>query len=371
MNFTRNRSNAEMISMPKAADKSSDNHSPLIIGLSLAIAIWMLWRLSPILSPFLLAAVMAYICNPFAGWLEQKRIPRTVAVLLTMLLLAGAIAGLILILAPLVQHETQLFVERLPTALDWLKSHTLPWLQVNFGVDATLDMEQVRAYLIDHLKNAGSVVGQILPSLKSGGLALVGIAVNLLLVPVVFFYALRDWRSMLAQLEILIPPRWRINTLQIAKEIDQVLSEFLRGQLSVMLLMATYYSLALHLSGLAFALPIGIVTGLLVFIPYLGMATGLSLAILAALMQFQSLRDLMPVLIAFGVGQALEGTIVTPWLVGERIGLHPVAVIFALLAFGQLFGFFGVLLALPASAALLVGLRHLRRRYLESDFFQR
>jgi len=357
--------------MPNVSDKSIASLNPLLIAVSLAIALWLLWRLSPILSPFLLAAVMAYVCNPLVGWMERKRIPRTLAVLLTMLLLAGVIAGLLLILAPLVQHETQLFVERLPTALDWFKSHALPWLQVNFGVDATMDMDQVRAYLIDHLKNAGSLVGQLLPSLKSGGLALVGIAVNLLLVPVVFFYALRDWKGMLAQLEILIPRRWRINTLQIAQEVDQVLSEFLRGQISVMLLMATYYSLALHLSGLEFALPIGIVTGLLVFIPYLGMATGLSLAVLAGLMQFQSLRELMPVLIAFGVGQALEGTIVTPWLVGERIGLHPVAVIFALLAFGQIFGFFGVLLALPASAALLVGLRHVRHRYLESDFSQR
>jgi predicted PurR-regulated permease PerM len=369
MNFTRNRSNAEIITMPNASDKSLAARNPLLIGVLFAIALWLLWRLSPILSPFLLAAVMAYICNPLVGWMEQKRIPRTVAVLLTMLLLAGVIAGLVLILAPLVQHETQLFVERLPTTLDWFKSHALPWLQAKFGVDASLDMEQVRTYLIAHLKNAGGLVEQLLPSLKSGGLALVGIAVNLLLVPVVFFYALRDWKNMLAQLEILIPRRWQIDTLQIAQEIDQVLSEFLRGQLSVMLLMATYYSIALHLSGLEFALPIGIVTGLLVFIPYLGMATGLSLAMLAAMMQFQSPGELVPVLIAFGIGQALEGTIVTPLLVGERIGLHPVVVIFALLAFGQLFGFFGVLLALPASAALLVGLRRLRRHYLESDFF--
>jgi predicted PurR-regulated permease PerM len=369
MNFTRNRSNAEMIAMPDTPDKSVVTRNSLLTSVLLAFALWLLWRLSPILSPFLLATVLAYICNPVVGWMELKRIPRTLATLLTMLLLAGILAGLVLILAPLVQHETQLFMERLPTSIDWLKLHAIPWLQAKFGVDASLDMEQIRVYLIDHIKNAGGLAEGLLPSLKSGSLALVGIAVHLLLVPVVFFYALRDWKGMLAQLEILIPRRWQIDTLQIAQEIDQVLSEFLRGQISVMLLMAVYYSLALHLTGLEFALPIGIVTGLLVFIPYLGMATGLSLAVLAALMQFQDIHGLLPVLIAFGIGQALEGTIVTPWLVGERIGLHPVAVIFALLAFGQLFGFFGVLLALPASAALLVGLRRLRRRYLESDFF--
>jgi predicted PurR-regulated permease PerM len=312
---------------------------------------------------------MAYICNPLVGWMEMKRIPRTLATLLAMLLLVGLVAGLVLILAPLVQHEIQLFMQRLPTAMDWLKLHALPWLQSNFGVDASLDVEQAKDYLISHIKNAGNLLVELLPSLKSGGLALLGIAMNLLLVPVVFFYVLRDWKGILAKVEPLIPHRWQKETLQIAQEVNQVLSEFLRGQISVMLLMATYYSVALHFAGLEFALPIGIVTGLLVFIPYLGMATGLSLAMLAALMQFQALNELMPVLLAFGLGQALEGTIVTPWLVGERIGLHPVAVIFALLAFGQLFGFFGVLLALPASAALLVGLRHLRRRYLKSDFF--
>jgi predicted PurR-regulated permease PerM len=136
-----------------------------------------------------------------------------------------------------------------------------------------------------------------------------------------------------------------------------------------MLLMSVYYVAALHLAGLEFAVPIGLVTGLLVFIPYLGMAIGLAMAVIAGLMQFQGLAGLLPVLMVFGAGQALEGMAVTPFLVGERIGLHPVAVIFALLAFGQLFGFFGVLLALPASAALLVGLRHVRNRYLDSHFY--
>jgi predicted PurR-regulated permease PerM len=287
-----------------------------------------------------------------------------------MLLLAGIIAGLILILAPLVQHETQMFIERLPTAADWFKQRALPWLQAHFGVDASLDFDQFKSYLIGHIEGAGGLAEKLLPSLKSGGLALFGVLAKILLIPVVFFYALRDWNSLLSKLEILIPRSWQPNTMSIVKEIDQVLSEFLRGQISVMLIMSVYYSLALHLAGLDFSLPIGMVTGLLVFIPYLGIAVGLILAMLAALTQFQGFGGMLPVLLAFGIGQALEGMVITPWLVGERIGLHPVVVIFALLAFGQLFGFFGVLLALPASAALLVSFRHLKNRYLKSEFYQ-
>lgn len=336
-----------------------------------AALLGMLWLLSPILAPFLFAAILAYICNPLAGWMEKRKIPRSAGALLTLLLLAGTFAGLALILAPLVQREAGLFIERFPGYLDWLKLNAAPWLQTHFGVDTALDADRIKAFVTGHLQNAGDLAAQLLPSLKSGGLALIALATNLLLVPVVFFYVLRDWNSLLASIETLVPRRWHQRATGIGREIDQVLSEFLRGQISVMLLMSVYYVTALHVAGLEFALPIGLVTGLLVFIPYVGFAIGLVLAVLATLMQFQGAGGLLPVVIAFGIGQTLEGMAVTPFLVGERIGLHPVAVIFALLAFGQLFGFFGVLLALPASAALLVGMRHLCSDYLASDFYKR
>ena len=211
---------------------------------------------------------------------------------------------------------------------------------------------------------------KLFESLRIGGLALLGFVVNLLLVPVVLFYLLCDWNVMLAHVNRMLPRRWQPNLTGIAKEIDTVLAEFLRGQIAVMLLMSVLYVLGLWLAGLEFALPIGIITGMLVFVPYVGMLTGLMLATLVALMQFPGAGDAIPVWIVFGIGQALEGMLVTPLLVGKRIGLHPLAVIFALLAFGQIFGFFGVLLALPASAALLVALRHLGRQYLSSSLYQ-
>lgn len=336
----------------------------------LAALLWLLYLLGPILAPFMFAAILAYICNPMVGWLEKKRIPRSVGAAAALLLLIGAFVGLVLILAPLVQREIQLFIGHIPAYLDWLKLNAMPWLQTNFGIDIAIDADEVKAFLVSHMQNARDIAAHLLPSLKTDSLALLGVAANILLVPVVFFYVLRDWGGMLTRIERLIPRRWHALTTQIVGEIDGVLSEFLRGQISVMLLMSLYYVVALHLAGLEFALPIGLVTGLLVFIPYLGIAVGIILALVATLMQFQGFGGLLPVLIAFGIGQALEGMAVTPLLVGERIGLHPVAVIFALLAFGQLFGFFGVLLALPASAALLVALRHLRRYYLDSSFYR-
>lgn len=333
-------------------------------------ALWLLYLLGPILAPFLFGTILAYIFNPIVDWLEKRRVPRGIGAIIALLLLIGAFAGLVLIIAPLVQRETQLFIDHVPGYLDWLKQHAAPWLHSHFGIETTINADAVKTYLAAHLQNAQDIAAQLLPSIKSGGLAVIGFVANLLLVPVVIFYVLRDWHGMLIHLESLLPRRWHAPTTQIVLEIDTVLSEFLRGELSVMLVMSIYYVTALHFAGLEFALPIGLVTGLLVFIPYLGITVGITLALIATLMQFQGLSGLLPVMIAFGIGQILEGTLVTPFLVGERIGLHPIAVIFALLAFGQLFGFSGVLLALPASAALLVGLRRLRSHYLDSEFYQ-
>ena len=181
---------------------------------------------------------------------------------------------------------------------------------------------------------------------------------------------LRDWDSFVLKLDELIPRRWHEKTQAIASQVDVVLAEFLRGQLTVMLIMAAFYATALWAVGLEYALPIGLLAGLLVFVPYLGVVLGLSLATLAGLVQFAELTDLIPIWVVFGIGQVIESMGITPWLVGERIGLHPLAVIFALLAFGQIFGFFGILLALPVSAALLVGLRHIKQAYHHSNLYR-
>jgi len=192
---------------------------------------------------------------------------------------------------------------------------------------------------------------------------------NAILIPVVLFYLLSDWPGLVARLQALIPPRARVPTLAFLAECDVVLGQYLRGQLLVMLALAVYYALALALAGFDLALPLGVFTGLAVAVPYVGFGIGLVLALLAGLLQFGALKGLLLVALVYGVGQLLESFVLTPRLVGERIGLNPLAVIFALLAFGTLFGFVGVLVALPASAVMLVALRRARAAYVSSRLY--
>lgn len=330
----------------------------------------LLYFLSPILAPFLFAAILAYISNPLVNWLARHRLHRTLGTALVMFFLAGLLSLLLLILLPLFIRELSLLSERMPGFLARLNDVLVPWIKEKFEVELQFDLAALKTLIHENLQGADGLGMKLLASLKIGGLALLGFVVNLLLVPVVLFYLLRDWNDLLARINGLLPRRWHGQLTGIAREIDAVLAEFLRGQIAVMLLMSVLYVLGLWLAGLEFALPIGVITGMLVFVPYVGMLTGLVLASLVALMQFPSVSAVIPVWIVFGIGQALEGMLVTPLLVGQRIGLHPLAVIFALLAFGQIFGFFGILLALPASAALLVGLRHLRSSYLNSSLYQ-
>lgn len=336
-----------------------------------AAVIALLYVLSPILAPFLFAAILAYISDPLVSWLARHRVRRALGAVLVMLLLAGLLLVLLVILLPLFIKEMRLLSERLPGFLAQVNDHLLPWIKAKFGVEPQFDLPALKALIHENLQGADGLGMKLLASIKIGGLAVLGFIVNLLLVPVVLFYLLRDWNALRAQINGVLPRRWHAQLTGIAREIDAVLAEFLRGQISVMVLMSVIYVLGLWLAGLEFALPIGIITGMLVFVPYVGMFTGLVLATLAALMQFPNASGVIPVWIVFAIGQTLEGTLVTPFLVGRRIGLHPVAVIFALLAFGQIFGFFGVLLALPASAALLVGLRHLGRHYLNSSLYKK
>ena len=335
------------------------------------VVVWLLYLLGPILTPFVAAGILAYICNPLVQRLSARKVPRTLAVALVMsgfLLLFGL---LLLIMLPLLENEISLFVARLPNWLEAARTRLLPQLQRWLGADLQWDSQALKSLLLSHWQSASGVAGKLLPWLGSSGGTIVAILVNLLLIPVAMFYLLRDWDALVAWLDELIPRDWHGKVTEIAAEVDCVLAEFLRGQISVMLLMSAYYVVALWLAGLEFALPIGILAGMLVFVPYLGMIIGLSLATLAAVMQFPDFSGVLLVWAAFGAGQLLEGMVVTPWLVGDRIGLHPLAVIFALLAFGQVFGFFGLLLALPLSAILLVTLRHGKAWYLSSSMYQK
>ena len=344
-------------------------HYGWIIGVTVIVAL-LLHLLGDILTPFLIGAILAYIGNPAVSWGETHRVSRTIGTLLVVGVTGLAVFGLILVLTPLVHSEFSQLVQRLPTLAVLLQTKFAPWLQQTFGIELQLDMDSIKAMISDNLAGAEALTPKVLSSVKAGGTLILAILINLALIPVVMFYLLRDWNIILARFEELTPRRWLLTLRTVAVEVDDVLAEFLRGQASVMVVLAIYYVIALWIAGLQFWLPIGLLTGLLVFVPYVGFGLGLVLGVLAALLQWHGLPGFVAVLVVYGVGQLLEGYVLVPWLVGDRIGLHPVAVIFALLAFGEVFGFAGVLLALPASAVLLVALRHLRKAYNESALYR-
>ncbi len=338
-------------------------------GTVLAIAALLHW-LGPILTPFLIGALFAYLGTPAVTWAQRHRVPRTLGTLVVMFVILLLLVVLLLVLAPLVQTEFMQLSKRLPELAAAALARISPWLQEKFGLDMQLDLPAVRRMVTANVTGAHDMSMRLLTGIRAGGTLLLAIVINLALIPVVMFYLLRDWDILLERIGELLPRRWFDKVRTIAIEIDDVMAEFVRGQLWVMGVLATYYAIGLSLAGLQFALPIGILTGLLVFVPYVGFGLGLVLGVVAALLQFTGWPGFFAVLAVYGIGQLLEGYVLIPWLVGDRIGLHPLAVIFALLAFGHLFGFAGVLFALPASAALLVGLRHLRDVYHESELYR-
>ncbi len=342
-----------------------------IAGLLVCVLIYLL---SPILSPFLVAAILAYMANPLVNKIDAFQFKgfspsRTLATLIVMTLMFAILLLILLIVIPLMQKELLLLSQKLPAYFNAVKNNLEPWLQKHFGVAIEVDFVQIQQILTDNWQTAGNIAKNIAVSLSTHGMVIIGWLANLILVPMVLFYLLLDWNDIIKKTSHLIPRKFIAKSSEIASEIDAVLAEFLRGQLSVMVLMGAFYAVALWITGLELAIPIGILSGLLGFVPYLGIGIGLGLAMLSALLQFGTLHDLIPIMIVFGLGQMLESMALTPWLVGDRIGLHPLVVIFSLMAGGQLFGFSGVLLALPVSAAIAVGYRHARAQYLQSNFY--
>src|SRR5215470_2939224 len=345
------------------------HHYAWIAVVVVTIAALLHW-LGPILTPFLIGAIFAYLGTPAVNWAQRRRVPRTVGTLLVVAFILLLVLALLVVLYPLVQSEFLQLSKRLPELAVALNAQVAPWVADKLGIELQLDVPAVKKFIVDNLAHAQSLSLKVIAGVKAGGMLLLAILINIVLVPVVMFYLLRDWDKIVRRVDELLPRRWLPTVRTLAREIDRVLAEFVRGQLSVMVVLAVYYVIGLSLAGLKFAIPIGVLTGLLVFVPYVGFGLGFVLGVLSALLQWSGWPGFIAVLSVYGIGQLLEGYVLVPWLVGDRIGLHPLAVIFALLAFGHLFGFAGVLLALPASAALLVGLRHLRALYHESDLYQ-
>ncbi|MDZ4294241.1 MAG: AI-2E family transporter [Hydrogenophaga sp.] len=340
------------------------------LWVAIAVVSWLLLSLlSPVLMPFLLAAVLAYALQPLVERLHARHVPRWLGAGLAIAALMLVLLAVLLLIVPVITKQVPLLREQVPALLDGLNKALLP-VASRFGIDLQVDVNLVREWLGKLITGHESeLIEGLLSSLRIGGSALAAVFGNLLLMPIVAYYLLLDWANLVDRTKSLIPPRWRANVQSFLDETDEVLGQYLRGQLLVMGILAVLYTVGLALVGLKLALPIGVFTGLAVFVPYLGFGLGLVLALLAALLQFQSLLGVALVGMVYLVGQVIESMYLTPRLLGERIGLHPIAVIFALLAFGHLFGFVGVLIALPASAVLLVAIRRAQHGYMASKLY--
>ena len=338
-----------------------------------ALIVLALWLLGPVLTPFVVAAVLAYALTPLVNKLDRMgkgRLPRVVAVILVELLFIVVALSLVLLIIPIVAKEIPLIREQVPLLADRITNGLTPWL-AQYGIKVSLDVGSLKTLALKYLNaNFEDMFGSVLSSLRLGGSVALAVIGNAVLIPVALFYLLMDWDKFVARVLELVPPPMRSAVDSFTGESDSVLGQYLRGQFLVMLVMAVFYAIGLALFGLDLALPIGIFTGLAMFIPYLGFGIGLILAVLAGLLQFASIKALVMVAVVYGIGQVVESLYLTPRLVGERIGLHPLAVIFALLAFGQVFGFVGVLIALPASAVLLVAVRRIKERYMASKLYK-
>lgn len=350
----------------------TQKHAAAWTGIA-ALVVLALWLLAPVLTPFVVAAVLAYALNPVVnridGWM-RGRMPRMVGVALVESVFIVALLGLLLLVAPILAKEIPLMRDQVPVLLDRLNEWAKPLL-AQMGLRVSLDVASLKGFVLKYLNaNFEDAFGSLLASLKLGGSVALAVIGNAVLTPVVLFYLLLDWDRFVKSVVELVPVPLRGAYDSFINEADAVLGQYLRGQLLVMLILAVFYSVGLALFGLDLALPIGVFTGLAVFVPYLGFGLGLVLALLSGLLQFASLKALAMVAVVYGAGQVVESFFLTPRLVGERIGLHPLAVIFALMAFGQLFGFVGVLIALPVSAVLLVGIRRVRASYVDSRLYR-
>lgn len=330
----------------------------------------LLYLLAPILLPFVAGALLAYLGDPLVDRLESLKLSRTLSVVAVFFAIFLIMLPILFYLIPLLESQIKILIINTPGYIDWMMVNLEPTLQETFGINIpALEIEQLKNGFKDQFSNAGGFIKGLLRTVTHSGFVVAGWAANLFLIPVITFYLLRDWDRLVDYLHDLLPRDIEPTVSLLTKESDEVLGAFLRGQMLVMLALGTIYAVGLKLIGLELSLLIGMLAGILSFIPFMGLIVGIVVASIAVLLQTQDPTNLLWVSAVFIFAQLLEGTVLTPLLVGDRIGLHPVAVIFAVLAGGQLFGFFGILLALPVFAIIAVLMRHFHKKYKDSDLY--
>lgn len=336
----------------------------------LIVIVAFLHYLGDVLIPFVVAALLAYLTDPITNLLVRLRLPRALAVVCVFIILALLITLFLVIFIPLFEKQISIFISKIPEFFNWLQQTVIPWINQKFDLSANLSTMDLSNAFSAHWQQAGNVVKSTFKVITSSGLAFIGWMVNLLLIPVVLFYLLRDWPKITHGFQQLLPREIEPTVTRLVHECNDVLGAFLRGQLMVMLALGILYSIGLALVGLDTALVIGMISGLVSIVPYLGFILGIVSASIGAFLQFHDLWHIAGVVLVFIVAQSIEGSILTPTLVGDKVGVHPVLVIFAVLAGGKLYGFVGVLLAIPVTAVLMVLLRYIKSRYLASNLYE-
>lgn len=343
--------------------------SKIYLVLIFAAILWLLFVLAPVLQPFYIAALIAYLSSPLVDRLQQWRVPRLLGVILVFVLMLSLLTALGLFLVPLVTEQINQLLHKLPVFINWLTLVALPWINSKLGNIGQLNSQNFNVAVLEGIKNHQDMIGKIITTITSSGFTLIAILFQIMLIPVVTFYLLRDWNKLIRNFRRLLPRKIEPTVVVLANRYNNVLRAFLRGQLLVMFLLGFIYFFGLWIIGLQFALLIGLIAGLLSIVPYLGFITGILSALIAAYYQFHTLDSLLGVLLVFLVGQAIESLVLTPLLVGDSIGLHPVAVIFSVLTGGYFFGFIGALIALPVAAAIMVLMRFSLTKYYRSSLY--
>jgi predicted PurR-regulated permease PerM len=348
-----------------------NKENKLIIAIIIIVALGLLYLLSPILTPFLTGALLAYLADPLVQNLMRLRFSRLISSIIVFLCVFLILFLLILLLIPLIENQIAILVDVIPNSIAWVQDTIVPWLKETFGVsEAVINVVSLKKILTENLSKAGGAADWILKTVFASGIKIIEIVINLILIPVVMFYLLCDWNKFIMGIRNLIPRNAEPTVVKLSKECDEVLGAFFRGQFLVMLALGVVYSAGLTLIGLQVGVIIGLISGVLSIVPYLGFIVGIIIASIAAFVQFNTVSAVLLVCLVYAIGHLLEHMVLAPKLVGDRIGLHPVAVIFSILAGGYLFGFIGILLALPVASVVMVWVRYLHKRYQHSDMYQ-
>ncbi|MFV3073426.1 AI-2E family transporter [Niveispirillum fermenti] len=334
------------------------------------IFIAIVWLLRSMLAPFVAGMAIAYLLDPVTDRLEEQGMPRWAA---TTVVLSGFTLVLVLaflLLLPLLQNQVVQLVQMAPEWIAWAKREVMPMIQRFMQRLSPADMEKLRDAAGGYAGTAVSWTADMLRNLVSRGIAIVDVLTMLFIMPIVAFYLLRDWDRLIATINDWLPRHYAATIREQARAVDATLAGFVRGQATVCLVLGAFYAVALTIAGLSFGLVIGMVSGILSFIPFVGSLVGFAASVGIALFQFDEFWRVLLVAGIFIFGQAVEGNILTPKLVGDKVGLHPVWVIFALMAGGALFGFVGVLLAVPVAAVIGVLARFALKQYMESSLYR-